>query len=97
MNASNLLCFSLILCFVLLGARVQGDSGCPVLLQPAGAKTTGCYFIVLREESSDEEMEEVMHTISEMSEDSQIHSAVRMVSKAFTVRLSPESLERVCF
>ena len=97
-SQSTLLCLILVLvlCCVLLGTGVQGDSGCPVLLQPPGTDTTGCFFVVLKDETSDLEMEELMQTVLEMSEDSKIHSAVKMVSKAFTVKLSNESLEMVC-
>ena len=95
MNALNFLCLISILCLLVLDVSVQGDSGCPVLLQPAGTATTGCYFIVLKQQTSNEEMDELMDTISQLSEDSKVHSFVKKVSKAFTVKLSPESLELV--
>lgn len=79
----------------LLLARVEGDSGCPVLLQPAGAETTGRYFVVLKPQTTNSEMDRLMQIVLELSEDSKIHHVAKIVSKAFNVKLSNTSLQMV--
>lgn len=40
-------------------------------------------------------MQQLMATISKLADDSRIHSIVKKISKAFTVKLSPYALEMV--
>lgn len=69
----------------------------PVLKKPRGSAGTGCYFVVLKEKTTVEEMEQVMATISKLADKSRIYSIVKKVSKSFTVKLSPYSLEAVSY
>ena len=74
---------------------MQCDSRRPLLRNPQGSAGTGCYFVVLHEKATEEEMLQLMVTISKLADDSKIYSEIHTVSKAFTVKLSPFSLELV--
>ena len=67
----------------------------PVLHKPQGSPGTGCYFVVLEEKTPEEQMQQLMAAISKLADDSRIHSMVKKVSKAFTVKLSSYALELV--
>ena len=91
-----LLCITIsALCLVLVEARGKEGSRRPIIRQPTGSATTGCYSVVLKDKITEPEMEEAMATISKLSEDSRIYSIVKKVAKAFTVKLSAYSLELV--
>ena len=95
MDAFKFLCIIWALYFV-ISAEARGKGSRSALLrQPAGAATTGSYFIVLRDKTNEEEMEQTMASISKLAEDSRIGNIIKKVSKAFTVKLSPLSLELV--
>ncbi len=97
MDATKLLCIISALCFVLLleaGAK-SGSRRSAILRQPAGTATTGCYFVVLNDKTSEEEMQQALITVSKLSEDSRIYTIVKRVSKTFTAKLSPYALELV--
>ena len=67
----------------------------PILRQPKGTATTGCYFVVFKDKTKEGEMEQAMATISKYADNSRIYSVVKRVSKAITVKLSPIALELV--
>lgn len=87
----------MVLCLWVPSNHVLGDSRreVPLLRLPSNSEGTGCYFIVLRDKTSEEEMQHLMATISRYAEDSRIYSVVKKVSKAFTVKLSPFALQLV--
>lgn len=97
MSASQLFWLSSALCLWLLQspALCRDSAGRPVLRKPPGSAGTGCYFVVLRDKTSQEEMQQVMATISKLADDSKIHSIIKKISKTFTVQLSPYALEMV--
>ncbi len=80
----------------MLVAIVQCDSKRkPLLRRPLGSSGTGCYFIVLKDKASEEEMQQVMAATARVAEGTKVYSSVKKVSKAFTVKLSPYALEVV--
>ena len=96
MDRLRLLCFSSALClWLLLGTAKCEGSRRPVLHKPPGSPGTGCYFIVLKDKTSDDEMQQLMASICKLADDFKIHAVMKKISKAFTVRLSPYALEMV--
>ena len=87
----------MVLCLWVSSNHVQGDfrREVPLLRMPANSAGTGCYFIVLKEKTSEAEMQQLMATISRYAEDSRVYTVIKKVSKAFTVKLSPFALQLV--
>lgn len=91
----------LLLLLPLLACKVQGErepmrrSPVPVLRKPIGSAGTGCYFIVLVDKTSEEEMQRLIATVSKYAEGYRIYSTLRKVTKAFTAKLTPYALELV--
>ena len=67
----------------------------PLLRGPIGSASTGCYFIVLEDKTSEEEMQRIIATVSKYAEGYKIYSTLRKVTKAFTAKLTPYALELV--
>lgn len=87
----------MVLCLWVSGSTVLGDSRreVPLLRMPPNREGTGCYFIVMKDKTSEAEMQQLMATISRYAEDSRVYSVVKKVAKAFTVKLSPFALQLV--
>ena len=96
MGVLSQICLLLALCSLLhlRPARCEGARR-PVLHKPPGSPGTGCYFIVLKDKTTEEEMQQLMATVSKLSDDSKIHSIVKKISKTFTAVLSSYALEMV--
>ena len=56
---------------------------------------TGCYIVVLKEETSHEMFQSIVSQVVQMSSDAQVHGSVERVAKAFTVKLSDDALQLV--
>ncbi len=96
MGSLSLVQLASALCLLALGSCDSGRA-VPVLRKPIGSAGTGCYFVVLREKTSEVEMQQLMATISKYAEDAKIYSVVKRVAKTFTVKLSPYALELVSY
>ena len=68
---------------------------CPILYASSESETTGCYIVVLKEATTHEKFQEIVQRAVAMTDDAKVHGAVEKVIKAFTVKLSPSSLEVV--
>ena len=68
---------------------------CPLLLAPDSAIKTGCYIIVLREDTSSERMAQILQRATSIAEGNMVYGVVETVSKAFTLKLSAYSLTLV--
>lgn len=93
LRLASLLCC--ILKLNLLFGNIKCELRRPLLRLSSGSQGTGCYFVVLREKATEEEMLQTMHTVSKLAEGSKVYSQVHKVAKAFTVKLSSYSLEIV--
>jgi len=96
MEAKGLIIFWIQLAFFSMTATyVQCESRRPILRKPLGAAVTGCYFVVLKEKTPEDVMDQLLVTISGLAEDNKIHTVIKKIAKAFTVKLSPYALEMV--
>ena len=68
---------------------------CPLIQAAEGANKTGCYIVVLHNETSPEKFTEIVQRATNMSEGHKLHGLVQKVTKAFTVKLSDYSLNQV--
>ena len=88
-----LICSLLWLGFQLRGGRCGVRK--PLLRIPRGVEGTGCYMVVLYPDASEEKLEDTMTAVSKLADGGKIFIQVHKVAKAFTVKLSPYSLEAV--
>ena len=65
---------------------------CPLLHAPESANKTGCYIIVLRENTSDAKVAEILQRATSVAEGNKVYGFVQSVTKAFTLKLSAYSL-----
>ena len=75
-----------------LGAAVKQ---CPLITAPESATKTGCYIVVLYKETSQEKFDEILEIATSVAEGNKIYGVVEFVFKAFSVKLSTESLNQV--
>lgn len=68
---------------------------CPLLHAAEGANKTGCYIVVLHKETTPEKLTEIIQRATNMADGHKIYGVVQKVAKAFTVKLSPYSLNLV--
>lgn len=73
----------------------SGVSRRPLLRKPVTSLKTGCYIIAIKEKATDEEVEELLATVVKASDGQKMYGLVRKATRAFTVKLSPYSLEMV--
>ena len=100
-NSEHLLAMKFIL--VLLAALLLFQTLCLTaalrpLLRASGVSEkdkTGCYIVVLKEETSHEMFQSIVSQVVQMSTDAQVHGSVERVAKAFTVKLSDDALQVV--
>lgn len=87
------LCLSLLL-LLAAGAR---DGLCRrlVLRVPREVPTTGRYIVVLKDKTTLTELQQVLLRVLRTADDAKVYGYVEKVVKAFTVKLSPYSLELV--
>ena len=78
-------------------ALTLGVSGrrCPLLHAPESANKTGCYIVVLRENTTDEKVAELLQRTSSVAEEHKVYGFIQNVAKAITVKLSDYSMEMV--
>eukprot|EP00731_Ephydatia_muelleri_P011000 Em0005g1586a len=83
-----------VVCFCLLAtATCATESRRPVLRAAPTAVTTGNYVVVLRRNTTTETLRRLLSKASKHSDDAKVHRYVGTVAKAFTLQLSPYSLE----
>ena len=87
----NWLTFPVFLTLILGSVAEQ----CPLLHAPEGADRTGCYIVVLDSTIAPEKFAEILERATGLSEGNRVHGLVQNVSKAFTLKLSTESLNLV--
>ena len=68
---------------------------CPLLHAAEGANKTGCYIVVLHNETTPEKFTEIVQKATNMAEGHKLHGLVKKVTKAFTVKLCANSLNLV--
>ena len=70
---------------------------CPLMLAGEGEEKTGCYTVVLKPATSHERMMDIIDSVKQIkgAEDSKMYGVVEEVIKAFTVKLSQDSLSTV--
>ena len=56
---------------------------------------TGCYIVVLKEETTHEMFQSILSQVVQMSTDVKLHGSAERLVKAFTVKLSNEALHEV--
>ena len=67
----------------------------PVIRRARGVPTTGCYIVAMKDDASEEELQQVAAKAAKVSDDAKLHGIVQKVMKAFTVKLNPYALEMV--
>ena len=70
---------------------------CPLLHAPEGANRTGCYIVVLDSTIAPEKFAEILKRATDLAEGKHVYGLVQNVSKAFTLKLSTESLNLVSY
>ena len=80
---------------LLAAATCEGESRRPVLRAAPTAVTTGNYVVVLRRNTTTETLHHLLSKASKHSDGTKVHRYVGTVAKAFTLKLSPYSLEVV--
>lgn len=90
---------ALLLCMV-LGARLVNceelrSRRSPMIRRARGVPTTGCYIVAMKDDASEEELQQVAAKAVKASDDAKLHGLVQKVKKAFTVKLNPYALEMV--
>ena len=87
----------ILICFTIaFAALARADAKrCPILHASGGSETTGCYIVVLKEATTHDKFQEIVQRAVAMTDDAKVHGAVEKVIKAFTVKLSPYSLDAV--
>lgn len=68
---------------------------CPILHAAETANKTGCYIVVLHKETTQEKLTEILQNATSMAEGNKVYGFVQKVSKAFTVKLSDDALNKV--
>ena len=81
----------LALCFV----ATTSARRCPLLHAPDTANKTGCYIIVLSDDTSPEKVSEILLRVTSVAEDNKLYGLTEKVGNFFTVKLSAYSLELV--
>ena len=76
---------------VLLGFAVGVSARrCPLLRAADSANKTGCYIVVLREETSQDKVVEILHEATNLAE---VYGIVNVLNKAFILNQSAYSLD----
>ena len=78
-----------------LAAATATESRKPLIRAPRDATTTGDYMVVVEENVSHEQFQQLVARISKMSEGAAVNSYVENVAKVITASLSPNALEMV--
>ena len=81
----------LALCFV----ATTSARRCPLLHAPDTANKTGCYIIVVSDDTSPEKVSEILLRVTSVAEDNKLYGLTEKVGIFFTVKLSAYSLELV--
>ena len=68
---------------------------CPLLRAPESANKTGCYIVVLRENTTDEKVDELLQRAASVADEHKVYGFVKRVTKAITLKLSDYSMEMV--
>ena len=68
---------------------------CPLLHAPDSANKTGCYIVVLQEDTSPESVSEILQNATRLAEENKVYGFVQKAVKAFTLKLSAYSLDLV--
>ena len=87
----NWLTFTVFLTLILGSIAEQ----CPLLHAPEGVNRTGCYIVVLDSTIAPEKFAEILERATGLAEENHVYGLVQNVSKAFTLKLSTESLNLV--
>ena len=71
----------------------------PLLMATRAAESekTGCYIVVLKEDTILERFQNIISEVVPMSMDTKLHGSVQRIAKAFTVKLSDHALNIVSF
>ena len=93
-NNNNKLMALWIVC-LLAAATCAAEIRRPVLRAAPTAVTTGNYMVVLRRNTTMVAMQNLLSKASKHADDAKIHRYVKTVAKAFTLKLSPYTLEVV--
>lgn len=67
----------------------------PLLRKPDSSPKTGCYIIGIREKATEEQVQALLAAVIKVSDDHKMYGLVEKATKAFTVKLSPYTLEMV--
>lgn len=89
-----------LLLFIVLGTHLAcceelRSRRSPVIRRPRDVPTTGCYIVVMKDDASEQELQQVAAKAVKASDDAKLHGLVQRVKKAFTVKLNPYALEIV--
>ena len=76
-------------------ATCVAESRRPILRAAPNAVKTGNYVVVLRRNTTTENLQQLLSKASKHSDDAKVHRYVETVAKALTLKLSPYSLEVV--
>ncbi len=67
----------------------------PLLRKPLSSPKTGCYIIAIKDKATDEQVQELLSRVIKASDNHKMYGLVQKATRAFTVKLSPYSLEMV--
>ena len=76
-------------------AVVVSARRCPLLHAPDSANKTGCYIVVLKDDTPPEKVTEILQRATAVAEGNKLYGFVEVISKAFTLKLSAYSVAMV--
>ena len=87
--------------FLLFALAVSATSATlsPLLMATGAAESekTGCYIVVLKDDTTLERFQSIISEVVSMSMDAKLHGSVQRIAKAFTVKLSDHALNVVSY
>ena len=67
----------------------------PVIRRARDVPTTGCYMVAMKDDTSQEQLMNVLRKAVSVSDDTKLYGMVQRVKKVFTVKLNSYALEMV--
>ena len=93
-KAPTMLRVCVVVCCLLVSAACAASRR-PVIRAAPTAIKTGNHVVVLRRNTTAETLHHFLARAAKLSDDAKVHRYVETVAKAFTIKLSPYSLEVV--
>jgi len=91
----------LVICMLVVSLSAQSEGLIspqpkPLVKVPEGSTTTGHHIVVLKDDTSKDELHDVMEKVKRMSEDVTVHRYTEHVGKTLTLNAPDHVLDKVC-